>query len=156
MAGAEYILILPNGNEIPAGKATGGIHAISLNNLDISIAGPQTVQIKVKDPHHDSVVTLQSSVDIEVKKKVETPKHLPQPVFKTPVDYAEGGGDIEIELLNAVTHSEVTVEYNTAGGRTTTTPLTVTADGNLKLPLAGFDAPTGTTNITVNYKNPVS
>ncbi|MCB9807504.1 hypothetical protein H6768_06595 [Candidatus Peribacteria bacterium] len=97
-----------------------------------------------------------NTLQINVEKKKEAPKHLPQPVFKTPVDYAEGGGDIKVELLNAVTHSEVTVEYNTAGGRTTTTPITVTADGNLILPLAGFDAPTGTTNITVNYKNPVS
>lgn len=112
--------------------------------------------IKVKDPHHDTVTALQTVVDIEVKKKVEAPKHLPQPVFKTPLDYVEGGGDIEIELLNAITHSEVTVEYDTSGGRTTTVPLTVTADGNLKLPLAGFDAPVGTSNITVTYRNPVS
>jgi hypothetical protein len=156
VTGAEYILVLPNGSEVPAGKATGVNHAVSLNNLDISTVGGQTVYIKVKDPNHDTVSVLQSAVDIEVRKKVESPKHLPQPVFKTPVDYAEGGGDIEVELLNAVAHSEVTVEYNTAGGRTTTTPITVTADGNLKLPLAGFDAPTGTTNITVNYRNPVS
>jgi len=57
---------------------------------------------------------LQTTVDLEVKKKIEAPKHLPQPVFKTPVDYAEGGGDIDIELLNAVTHAEVTVEYDTS------------------------------------------
>ena len=156
VAGAEYILVLPNGSEVPAGKATGSNHAVSLNNLDISTVGGQTVYIKVKDPNHDTVSVLQSAVDIEVKKEIESPKHLPQPVFKTPVDYAEGGGDIELELLNAVTHSEVTVEYDTAGGRTTTMPFTVVADGNLKLPLAGFDAPHGTTNITVNYRNPVS
>lgn len=112
--------------------------------------------IKVKDPYHDTVTVLQSSVDLEVKKKIEAPKHLPQPVFRTPLDCTEGGGDIEIELLNAATHSEVTVEYDTSGGRVTTVPLTVTADGNLKLPLAGFDARTGASNIVVTYRNPVS
>lgn len=94
---------------------------------------------------------------VDVKKKVEAPKHLPQPVFRTPLDYAEGGGDIDIELLNAVSHSEVTIEYATAGGGTTTTPaLTITADGGIKIPLPGFEAPAGTSNVTVTYRNPVS
>lgn len=145
----------PNG-ELTKFIATTTSKTIALTRLDMSQTGIQDINVQVNDPHHANITPEMNTFQIDVKKKVEAPKHLPQPVFKTPLDYAEGGGDMEIELLNAVTHSEVTVEYDTAGGRTTTAPLTITADGNLKLPLAGFDAPAGTSNVRVTYRNPVS
>jgi len=96
------------------------------------------VIIKVKDPHHDTVVVPPTTVDLEVRKKVEVPKHLPQPHFKVPVDYRAGGTDPEIEILNAVANTEIELVY--PGGPSPSIPILVTADGNMKIPLVGFSA----------------
>jgi hypothetical protein len=55
-----------------------------------------------------------------------------------------------------ITHSELTVEYDGTGGRVTTIPEVMSMDGVMKMSLPGFDAPVGTSNIRVTYRNLVT
>ena len=110
--GSEVTITGPHG-ELAKFKARSTSATVPLNKLDISNIDPQNITVTVTDPNHPNTPAESSVFQVDVKKKVEAPKHLPQPVFKVPVDYYEGKGDITIELTNAVTNSEVTVEYDT-------------------------------------------
>lgn len=68
----------------------------------------------MSDPHHANIPPEFNTFQINVEKKKESPKHIPKPVFKIPVDYTEGSENVSIDLLNAVANSAVEVEYEIA------------------------------------------